>query len=188
MDAVMRLTNKAINLLFRLWNKELRLGKGVRIDPRAFVSRGGRVILGENVIIRAGANLLPNGGAITIGDFSSLNHYVVINGQGGVTIGAKVMIAAFTSIFAGMHNFSSTEIPMHDQGMMTKGGIRIEDDVWIGTHAVILDGVTIGTGSIVAAGAVVTRNVPPFSIVAGVPARIVKSRLTPAETAERAAA
>jgi serine acetyltransferase len=188
MDAVMSLTNKTINLLFRLWNKELRLGKGVRIDPRAFISRGGPVLLGKSVIIRAGTHLLPNGGPIKIGDFSSLNHYVVINGQGGVTIGAKVMIAAFTSIFAGMHNFNSTEIPMHDQGMMSKGGIRIEDDVWIGTHAVILDGVTIGTGSIVAAGAVVTKDIPPFSIVAGVPARIIKSRITAPDTAQQAAA
>lgn len=86
------------------------------------------------------------------------------------------MIAAFTSIFAGSHVFSDPNVPMQDQGMSTKGGIFIQDDVWIGTHAAILDGVTIGSGSIVAAGAVVTCDVPPGVIVAGVPAKVIKTR------------
>jgi len=62
------------------------------------------------------------------------------------------------------------------QGMYSKGGVTIGNDVWIGTHAVILDGVTIGNGSVIAAGAVITKNVEPYSIMAGVPAKLIGHR------------
>ena len=62
--------------------------------------------------------------------------------------------------------------------MATKGGIRIEDDVWIGSHSVILDGVNIGKGSVIAAGAIVDKNVAPYAIVGGVPARQIGNRLS----------
>ena len=172
----MNLGYKIIGLLFRLWNRQLELGRGVKIDPRAFIARGGRVSLGDQSVLRAGAMLLPSQGFITIGRRSSINHYVVINGQGGVQIGDAVMIAAFVSMFAANHVFEDPSLPMLEQGISTKGGIRIEDDVWIGTHAVILDGVTIGAGSVIGAGAVVTKDVPPFSIVTGVPGKVVGKR------------
>ena len=154
---LMSLGYQFIGLLFRLWNRQLELGRGVKIDPRAFIARGGRVSLGDQSVLRAGAMLLPSRGFITIGRRSSINHYVVINGQGGVQIGDSVMIAAFVSMFAANHVFDDPSLPMLEQGLSTKGGIRIEDDVWIGTHAVILDGVTIGTGSVIGAGAVTAR-------------------------------
>jgi len=160
-----------LRVFLPLFNRELSIGKGVRLDPRAFVARGGPVTIGSSCAIRAGSMLLPSGGFITIGDRSTINHYVVINGEGGITIGYDVMIAAFCSMFAANHNFSRTDIPMSLQGTSSKGGIVIENDVWIGASAVILDGVTIGRGSIVAAGSVVTRNVQPFTMVRGVPAK-----------------
>lgn len=172
----MNFAYKIIGLLFRLWNGELELGCGVKIDPRAFIARGGRVSIGDQSVLRAGAMLLPSRGSITIGKRSSINQYVVINGQGGVRIGDSVMIAAFVSMFAANHVFDDPSLPMLEQGLSSKGGIRIEDDVWIGTHAVILDGVTIGTGSVIGAGAVVTKDVPPFSIVTGVPGQVVRKR------------
>jgi len=172
----MKLGYKIIGLLFRFWNGQLELGRGVKIDPRAFIARGGPVSLGDQSVLRAGAMLLPSRGFITIGRRSSINQYAVINGQGGVRIGDSVMIAAFVSMFAANHVFDDPSIPILEQGISSKGGIKIEDDVWIGSHAVILDGVTIGTGSVIGAGAVVTKDVPPFSIVAGVPARVVRKR------------
>lgn len=176
----MSLVHHAVALFFRWRNRQLALGRRVKIDPRAFIARGGEVTLKDEAVIRAGAMLLPSGGFIRLGRLSSINHYAVINGQGGVSIGDKVMIAAFASLFAANHSFADPNLPMQDQGMNTRGGIVIEDDVWIGTHAVILDGVTIGTGSVVGAGAVVTRSVPPFSVVTGVPARVVRQRERPA--------
>jgi len=93
-------------------------------------------------------------------------------------IGNNVMVAAFTAMFAANHRFDRTDIPIRDQGMATKGGIRIEDDVWIGSHSVILDGVNIGKGSVIAAGAIVDKNVAPYAIVGGVPARQIGNRLS----------
>jgi acetyltransferase-like isoleucine patch superfamily enzyme len=164
-------------LFFKLWNKQLHVGRNVKIDPRAFIARGGRVTLGDESVIRAGAMLLPSSGSISIGNKTSINQYTVINGQGGVTIGDSVMVAAFVSMFAAHHNFDDPALPILEQGTSTKGGIKIEDDVWIGTHAVILDGVIIGRGSVIGAGTVVTKNVPPYSVVAGVPGKMVRSRM-----------
>ena len=73
------------------------------------------------------------------------------------------------------HNYARTDIPIYRQGETSKG-IVIEDDVWIGARVTILDGVRVGGGSIIAAGAVVSKDVEPFSVVGGVPARVLKSR------------
>ncbi|MNG32136.1 Virginiamycin A acetyltransferase [compost metagenome] len=73
------------------------------------------------------------------------------------------------------HVFSDKTKPIKEQGIYRQG-ITIEDDCWIGSNVTILDGVTIGTGSVVAAGAVVTKDVPPYSVVGGVPAKIIKER------------
>ena len=81
-----------------------------------------------------------------------------------------------SGFFAENHEFVSTEQPMRDQGVKREP-IVVEDDCWIASNSTILAGVTIGHGSIVAAGSVVTNDVPPFSIVAGSPARIIRSRL-----------
>ena len=173
----MRLLSRITILCFKLWNRQLHVGRDVEIDPRAFIARGGWVRLGEQAVIRAGAMLLPASGSIRIGCRSSINQYTVINGQGNVEIGRSVMVAPFVSIIAANHSFDNPAIPILEQGMCGKGGIVIEDDVWVGTHAVILDGVTIGAGSVIGAGAVVTKNVPAFSVVMGVPGRVVRSRL-----------
>jgi acetyltransferase-like isoleucine patch superfamily enzyme len=169
--------SRIVNSLFRLFNPQLSVGHRVMIDPRAFPARGGNIDIGDDSVVRAGAMLLPSGGSISIGRRTSLNQYVVINGEGGVRIGSDVMIAAFVGIFAGNHQTSDVCRPMRQQGMITRGGVIIEDDVWIGTHAVILDGVRVGRGSIIAAGAIVSKDVEPFSVMAGVPARKIKSRL-----------
>jgi acetyltransferase-like isoleucine patch superfamily enzyme len=172
----MSLLSRLTAQCFKLWNNQLEVGRGAKIDPRAFIARGGRVTLGESTVIRAGAMLLPSSGFIQIGNRSSVNHYTIINGEGGVEIGNSVMVAAFVSIFAANHNFDDPNVPILEQGTSTKGGVKIDDDVWIGTHAVILDGVNIGTGSVIAAGAVVTKDVPAYSVVMGVPGKVVRSR------------
>lgn len=101
-----------------------------------------------------------------------------------IVIGNKVMFGPEVSIKAGNHNTSLVGRFMYDVGEREKRpeddrGVVIEDDVWVGTRAVILDGVTIGRGAIVAAGAVVTHNVPRYAIVAGIPARVLRLRWTP---------
>jgi acetyltransferase-like isoleucine patch superfamily enzyme len=96
-------------------------------------------------------------------------------GTGGITLGNQVMIAANTMIVANSHRIERTDIPIQDQGYSAKG-IQIEDDVWIGANTTILDGVKISRGAVVGAGATVTKDVPPYSIVVGVPAQVKKYR------------
>lgn len=163
-------------LIFKMFNQNLTLASGTRIDPRAFIARGGSVSIGAGSCLRAGAMLLPASGAIEIGMRANINQYVIINGEGGVKIGDDVMIAPFVSIFSTNHKFDRLDIPMGEQGMGSKGGVIIENDVWLGTHAVVLDGVKIGKGCIIAAGAVITKDVEPYSIMAGIPAKKIRGR------------
>ncbi len=108
-----------------------------------------------------------------MGDDCSLNPYVVLAGR--VTLGNGVRIAQFASLYGFNHNFDSLEHPIWVQGL-TEKGIVVEDDVWIGTHVVICDGVTVGAHSVLAAGSVITKDVPAWSVVGGVPARVLYDR------------
>ncbi|MEE2663387.1 MAG: acyltransferase [Myxococcota bacterium] len=173
----MGLVHTATAAFFRLINRDLTVGRGVQFDPRAFPARGGRISLGDSTIIRAGAMLVPGGGSIQIGRNTTVNQYVVIYGEGGVSIGDDVMIASHCALFAGNHRYERTDIPMREQGTYSKGGITIDDDVWLGCHCVVLDGVTIGRGSVLAAGTVISRDVAPGSIMAGVPGQCIGNRL-----------
>ena len=131
--------------------------------------------IGSGSIIKDYAMLCPRTGFIKIGKKCSVNPYCVLLGYGGITIGDYVRIAAHTSIIAFNHNFDDTDQTIYEQGNNDKG-IVIEDDVWIGTGVRILDGVTIGTGSVIGAGSVVTKDIPPYSICVGVPAKPIKQR------------
>lgn len=137
---------------------------------------GDKVSIGSYAIIRP-TNLYGGeaGQGLKVGNNSSIGPYGYIGCSGYIEIGDNVMISPRVSIYSENHNFSETDIPMLEQGV-TRSFVKIEDDCWIAANAVILAGVTVGKGSIVAAGAVVTKDVPPFSIVAGNPARVIKSR------------
>jgi acetyltransferase-like isoleucine patch superfamily enzyme len=158
----------------------IRLGHGSYIDENVYIHAcPAGVSIGKNTLIMHGAILhvynfrdLPNAG-IWIGDDSLIGEYTVIRGQGGVTIGNRVYTSPMTQLIAVNHVFSDPERPFIDQGI-TAQGIVIEDDVWLGANAVITDGVRVGKGAVVAASAVVTRDVPPHTVVAGIPAKVVK--------------
>ena len=81
-------------------------------------------------------------------------------------------------IMTSSHKFDRIDIPMCEQGDMSPKKVVIGSDVWIGARVIILPGVQIGSGSIIGAGAVVTKDIPPFSVVGGVPAKVIKSRIT----------
>lgn len=115
-----------------------------------------------------------NGRGIIIGDESGIGINSRI--QGPLTIGNYVMMGPEVIIYTKNHKTSSKDIPMLNQGITDPQEVIIEDDVWIGARAIILPGVRIGKGSIVAAGAVVSKDVEPYAIVGGVPAKKIKSR------------
>lgn len=127
--------------------------------------------LGRYSVIESGACINNAVGDVIIGDYTRVGlHNTII---GPVNIGHHVNLAQGITVTALNHNFEDSEKRIDEQGVCTTP-VVIEDDVWIGANAVILPGVRIGTHSVVAAGAVVTKDVPPHSIVAGIPAKIIK--------------
>ena len=112
---------------------------------------------------------------LSIGDHSSLGINSVI--QGPVNIGNNVMMGPEVYIYTQNHSHQRTDIPMIDQGYEREKPVTIKDDVWIGSRVTILPGVTVGKGAIIGASAVVTKDVPDYSIVAGNPACVIKSRI-----------
>lgn len=127
--------------------------------------------LGDYSVIESFACINNAVGDVIIGDHTRIGlHNTII---GPVAIGNHVNLAQGITVTALNHNFDDSDKRIDEQGVSTTP-VVIEDDIWIGANAVILPGVTIGHHSVVAAGAVVTKNVPPHSLVAGVPAKIIK--------------
>ena len=127
--------------------------------------------LGDYSVIESFACINNAVGDVIIGDHTRIGlHNTII---GPVTIGSHVNLAQGITVTALNHNFEDSDKRIDEQGVSTTP-VTIEDDIWIGANAVILPGVTIGNHSVVAAGAVVTKNVPAHSLVAGVPANIIK--------------
>ena len=127
---------------------------------------------GKNVNIERNAVFSPG---LKIGD----NSGVGINCEvyGAVTIGDNVMMGPEVVIYTSGHRFDRTDIPMREQGSTEPREVIIGNDVWIGRRAMIMPGVTIGDGCVIGAGAVVTKDIPEYSVAVGVPAWVIKSRL-----------
>lgn len=113
---------------------------------------------------------------IVIDENAYIGPYVIICGTGNIKIGKNCLIAPHCGIFANNHIFADPTLTIEEQGV-TRQGIVIEDDCWLGHNVTVLDGVIIGKGSIIGAGSVVNKNIPPFSIAVGTPARIIRNRL-----------
>ena len=142
--------------------RKLRSGVAVRCMGEC----GSNVNIEKNADFGSGAN-------ISIGKNSGIGINCKVRGP--LTIGENVMMGPDCVILTSTHNFERTDIPMIEQGGAVKK-VTIGDDVWIGTRAIILPGVTIGNGVIIGAGAVVTKDVPDYAIVGGVPARVIRMR------------
>ena len=155
-------------------------GHGVYVAEQAEVHTS-RLTMGRSSWI-AGHAIVR--GEIDLGENVSVNPYACLSGK--VRIGNGVRIASHVSVVGFNHGFDDLDTPIYRQPLTSKG-IEIEDDVWVGANAVILDGVRIGKSAVIAAGAVVTQNIPAFSIAGGVPARVLKSR-KPANPSPYAAA
>lgn len=152
-----------------------------RLSPRRKIFLGRRALVCEYVIIRAGES------PVEIGQFSQVGPFTVILGGVGVRIGNNVMIGPHCCIAAGSHDHRQVERPMRFAGDLAKGPIIVEDNVWIGANVTLTDGVRIGRDAVVGANSVVTKNVAPYDVVGGVPARVLGNRLERAAMASRAA-
>jgi acetyltransferase-like isoleucine patch superfamily enzyme len=163
----------------------IRLGKNVYLDSQVYLNAlPGGITIGAGTSLMHGTVFhvfnyrdLPHAG-ITVGQNCFFGEYTCIRGQGGVKIGDGVYTGTQVNIAAVNHVFADPNRFIREQGI-TADGITIEDDVWLGSNATVVDGVTIGRGSIIGAGAVVTKDIPPYSIAVGVPAKVVGDRRDP---------
>jgi acetyltransferase-like isoleucine patch superfamily enzyme len=167
-----------------LFPRYLSVGDNVAIGRDSYLSClsregvriGDNVRLKEHLWLQTTSHLTEVGKGVEIGDNTYVGPYCVIGGGGGVVIGRDVTLGAGVDILAENHRFEDILQPINRQGV-TRRGIVIEDDCWIGNRAIVLDGVRIGRGSVVGAASVVTRDLPPGSVAAGNPARVIRTRL-----------
>lgn len=147
-----------------LSERGVQIGSGCGFAPNLWLHCGG--MLGRN-----------GNGYVFVGSNTYVGCNAVLGASGGIEIGSHVRIGQCVCIHAENHVFADPNRLICQQGVVG-AGIVIEDDVWIGSHATILDGTVIGRGSVVGAGAVVTESVAPYTVVAGVPARPIGLRGT----------
>lgn len=154
----------------------ISLSKNVWIWNNVTLFAYGRIYMGDNCIIRDNVMIWSGKDGIKIGDNVSISAGSFLSGTGGkIEIGNNVMLADSVKLYTMGHGYSSKKIPMRDQPG-TVGDITIGDDVWIGANVVVLPNVRIKKGSIIGANAVVTKDVEEYSIVGGVPAKLIRHR------------
>ena len=151
--------NTCFNSLHVTWPHQVRIGRNCRIEHDVYFHFDGICCAGPS---------------ITIGDDCFIGSGFEFNITSGIEVGNKVLIASGCR-FVDHNHGTAPGLPMGDQPTTT-GRISVEDNSWIGTNAVILEGVSIGTGAVVAAGAVVTRSVDANAIMGGVPAKVIRYR------------
>ncbi len=170
-----KIAEKFGKLIYYLFAKHLPPSfSGIKIGQKSLRAFCGKLILtncGKKVNIEKGATFSSK---VSLGDYSGIGVNARIYGT--CTIGDYVMMGTDVVIITRNHSFNRIDIPMMQQGFETERPVTIGNDVWIGDRVIILPGVHIGEGSILAAGAVVTHDVPPYAIVAGAPAKVVKMR------------
>jgi galactoside O-acetyltransferase len=168
-------------------------GHSLRFGPRCYIddfvtiyahpNAKGEVVLAEGVQLHRWTTIeLGNGaGSLHVGPNTSFQAGCTLNAfVGNITIGANCMIATRCVFMPYQHGCDDPSRPISEQPLRSRGDIVIEDNVWLGAHVCVMDGVVIGKGAIVGAGAVVTRSIPPNTIAVGVPARVIRERMAEA--------
>lgn len=157
----------------------------LHISPSCFIDDfvtiygdDGNVVLGKRVHIYRGTIIeVGQGGSVIIGEDTHIQPGCTLNGfVREVRIGRNVMIATGCGFTPYQHKLDDLSQPMSTQTLTSKGDIVIEDDVWLGMGVKVMDGVHVGRGTIVGANAVVTSDIPPYSVAVGVPARVIRTR------------
>lgn len=164
-------------------SKKIILGNNVIIDDNVLLDAKGSensgITLKDDVFIGRNSIISCKGGEIILEERANVGFNCEIFSSNKVVIGKDNLIAAYTYVVGGgNYKLERTDIPINQQpDFEGKGGVITEEDVWLAAHVVLLDGTKIGKGSVVAAGAVVSGEIPPYSIAGGVPAKVIKSRV-----------
>jgi len=151
----------------------VKLRKGVSI--RSF-NRHNHIHLAYNASVHEYAIIKSKGGDVFVDQNSFISSFVNISAAANVHIGKNVMLANGCRLETGTHGFADPDLPMKEQKGESQG-ISIGDDCWLGAGVTVVDKVRIGHGSVIGAGSVVTRDIPPFSIAAGAPAHVLRKRI-----------
>lgn len=162
---------------------KIKMGRNLSIDYDCYIDAlstegiifGDNVSIGKCTTIECSGTLKTLGKGLVVGNNAGLGTHGFFGCAGGVEIGDNTIFGNYVSIHSENHNYSDVNTPIRLQGINRKG-IKIGSDCWIGAKVTILDGATIGDGCVVAAGAVVRGEVPPYSVVGGIPAKIIKYR------------
>jgi len=153
-----------------------RVGRNVVIGNDVVIWTDGNLEIGDDVCLRRGVQIYEKqGGRIKIGDRVNLGHQCMLDSTVSITIGDDTMIGHRTIIIDSDHKYDDPDTPIVRQGYVA-APIVIGRDVWTGAHVVIVKGITVGDGAIIGANSVVTKDVPPYAIVAGNPARQIGTR------------
>lgn len=167
----------------------IKIGNNVKLlrDVRVRVhSPNSKVFFADKACLDRGVDIKAHcqrNSTIEIGENTYIGPYTCLSGA-RIKIGKHCLIASHSGIYANNHNYADPTRRIKEQGNSYKG-ITIEDDCWLGCGVKVLDGVTIGQGSVIGAGAVVTKDIPPYSIAVGVPAKVVSKRnVTPENLVE----
>lgn len=149
---------------------------GCSLDARgagAAISLGDRTVVSRNTILRA------KDGTISVGTGGGIGSNCILASSSSLAIGENLLMASCVCVLAGgQHAFDRADVPVAEQGMVSKGGVSIGDDVWIGTRATVLDGVRIGDHAVIGACALVNKEIPPYAVAYGIPAKPVGDRRT----------
>ena len=160
---------------------KIEIGNNVVFDDNAVIDAKGEdnrgIKIGNNVIIGRNSTISCKGGDIEIGDYTNIGPNNTLLSESLLRIGKYVFTAGNTYMVAGgNHSYERKDIPIWFQPSLSKGGIILEDDIWIGAASTILDGVKIKRGSIIGAASLVNKDIPPYSIAIGIPAIVTKKR------------
>ena len=160
---------------------KIRIGDNTVIDDHAVLDAKGEdnqgILIGQNVYIGRNTILSCKEGSIVLGDYCNLSANCSLLSETEIHLGKYCFLAGRCYLVAGgNHSFEDVTIPIMFQHSFSKGGIKIAEDVWLAAGAIVLDGISIGRGSVVGAGSVVTRSLPELSVAVGAPARVQKTR------------
>jgi acetyltransferase-like isoleucine patch superfamily enzyme len=159
---------------FAHWGQRSRIEQGAKLLSPQLIRVGDDVHICEFAWLNAKDDRSDGSPTLSIGDGTYIGRFVQINAWRSVAIGSNVLIADRVCITDADHNFEATNTPIRLQGDSFRGAVSLLDGCWIGIGVVILPGVTVGRNAVVAANAVVTKDVPDFAVVGGVPAKIIK--------------
>ena len=170
------------NIVFR-HPKKIKIGNNVIIDDNVLIDAKGQqndgIVIKDEVFVGRNSIVSCKDGNLLLDERANISYNCVIYSSSDVKIGKDTIIAAYCYVVGGgNYKLDRIDIPIsHQPDFEGKGGVVLEDDTWLGAHCVVLDGVNISTGSVIAAGAIVNKSVPELSICAGVPSKVIKKRI-----------